>query len=128
MRTPSRPLTTLLIGGLLATMTPLASSKDKGHDRDHDRDHEHSGAHQAQGGCPPGLAKKHNGCQPPGQAKKWAVGSPLDPALRLPVPPDILIKVGPPPAGHEWVRVAGDIVLVAVGTALVIKGIEGLIK
>jgi hypothetical protein len=22
------------------------------------------------GGCPPGLAKKHNGCMPPGQAKK----------------------------------------------------------
>jgi hypothetical protein len=22
-------------------------------------------------GCPPGLAKKHNGCMPPGQAKKW---------------------------------------------------------
>ena len=24
----------------------------------------------ANGGCPPGLAKKHNGCLPPGQAKK----------------------------------------------------------
>ena len=22
------------------------------------------------GGCPPGLAKKHNGCRPPGQVKK----------------------------------------------------------
>ena len=22
-------------------------------------------------GCPPGLAKKHNGCMPPGQAKKY---------------------------------------------------------
>ena len=26
------------------------------------------------GGCPPGLAKKHNGCMPPGQAKKLARG------------------------------------------------------
>ena len=27
------------------------------------------------GGCPPGLAKKNNGCMPPGQAKKlWNVG------------------------------------------------------
>ena len=26
------------------------------------------------GGCPPGLAKKHNGCMPPGQAKKLRVG------------------------------------------------------
>ena len=27
-------------------------------------------AHGARGSCPPGLAKKHNGCMPPGQAKK----------------------------------------------------------
>ena len=26
------------------------------------------------GGCPHGLAKKHNGCMPPGQAKKLARG------------------------------------------------------
>ena len=26
------------------------------------------------GGCPPGLAKKHNGCMPPGQARKLAQG------------------------------------------------------
>ena len=27
------------------------------------------------GGCPPGLAKKHNGCMPPGQARKLARGA-----------------------------------------------------
>ena len=32
-------------------------------------------------GCPPGLAKKHNGCLPPGQAKKL-IGSSLPLALR----------------------------------------------
>ena len=26
------------------------------------------------GRCPPGLAKKRNGCMPPGQAKKWHIG------------------------------------------------------
>src|SRR5215208_4293436 len=26
------------------------------------------------GGCPPGLAKKHNGCMPPGQTKKLLRG------------------------------------------------------
>lgn len=26
------------------------------------------------GGCPPGLAKKHNGCMPPGQARKLLRG------------------------------------------------------
>src|SRR5688572_19348017 len=28
------------------------------------------------GHCPPGLAKKNNGCMPPGQAKKWGLGQP----------------------------------------------------
>jgi len=37
--------------------------------------HGHGNAHENAygygiGGCPPGLAKKHNGCMPPGQAKK----------------------------------------------------------
>jgi hypothetical protein len=31
------------------------------------------------GGCPPGLAKKHNGCMPPGQARKmFRVGQRYD--------------------------------------------------
>lgn len=125
MSTLTRWLNPVLVSSLLLTTSPVAWAKDKGHGHEH----EPGGGYPAQAGhCPPGLAKKHNGCQPPGQAKKWAVGSPLDPSLRLPVPPEILIKVGPPPAGHEWVRVAGDIVLVAVGTAMVIKGIEGLLK
>ena len=28
------------------------------------------------GGCPPGLAKKENGCMPPGQARKLGNGEP----------------------------------------------------
>ena len=30
----------------------------------------HQGNHASMGHCPPGLAKKNNGCLPPGQAKK----------------------------------------------------------
>jgi hypothetical protein len=30
----------------------------------------HAGMGYGVGGCPPGLAKKHDGCMPPGQAKK----------------------------------------------------------
>ncbi|TAK45758.1 MAG: hypothetical protein EPO27_09515, partial [Betaproteobacteria bacterium] len=32
---------------------------------------EHYGEQFRGSRCPPGLAKKHNGCMPPGQAKKW---------------------------------------------------------
>jgi len=77
--------------------------------------------------CPPGLAKKNNGCQPPGQAKKWKMGQPLprDVGYR-PVEADIRVRLGTPPAGHEFVRVASDILLIAVGTSIVIDAIEDL--
>src|SRR5262245_52172291 len=41
--------------------------------------------------CPPGLARKGNGCLPPGQvARVWAVGQPLPPAVVYqPVPPPL---------------------------------------
>jgi len=78
--------------------------------------------------CPPGLAKKHNGCLPPGQAKKvWAVGQPLPPTVVLaPVPQQIVVTLPPVPAGHKYVDVAGDILLIAVGSKMVVDGINGL--
>ena len=40
-----------------------------GHGNPHSYGHDR-GMGYGVGGCPPGLAKKHNGCMPPGQAKK----------------------------------------------------------
>jgi Ni/Co efflux regulator RcnB len=80
------------------------------------------------GRCPPGLAKKHNGCMPPGQAAKhWRVGQPL-PAVadRHAVPPQLIARIGPPPAGYEYVRVASDILMIAVGTRMVVDAISDL--
>ncbi len=79
------------------------------------------------GRCPPGLAKKANGCLPPGQARKWVLGQALPRDLvRYPLPPELLRRLGPPPAGHEYVRVAGDILLLAIGTSMVVDAIENL--
>src|SRR4051812_25440347 len=39
--------------------------------------HDYYGSQMKGGHCPPGLAKKHNGCMPPGQARKWEMGRPL---------------------------------------------------
>lgn len=83
--------------------------------------------HPSRANCPPGLAKKGNGCQPPGQAKKWRMGQPLPRDIGYrPVEADIRVRLGKPPAGHEFVRVAQDILLIAVGTAIVIDAIEDL--
>ena len=38
------------------------------------RGDDHGGAHHGGKWCPPGLAKKQNGCMPPGQAKKVRIG------------------------------------------------------
>jgi Ni/Co efflux regulator RcnB len=79
------------------------------------------------GKCPPGLAKKNNGCMPPGQAKKWSVGQPLArDVVFYPVPQTISVRLGVPPSGYRYVRVASDILLIAVGTSMVIDAIQDL--
>lgn len=79
------------------------------------------------GKCPPGLAKKHNGCMPPGQAKKWRMGYPLPrDVVYYPVPNSVSVQIGLPPAGYRYVRVAADILMIAVGTGMVVDAIEDL--
>lgn len=87
------------------------------------------GAQKAAGHCPPGLAKKNNGCLPPGQAKKWARGQALPSSvIRYPVPSDVLGRLGVPPAGYRYVRVANDILLIAIGSQMVVDAIEDLMR
>lgn len=79
------------------------------------------------GHCPPGLAKKHNGCMPPGQARKWAVGRPLPAGVAYyAVPQPVLMQLGPAPAGYRYGRVANDIVLMPMGSRLVVDAIIDL--
>ncbi len=79
------------------------------------------------GHCPPGLAKKNTGCMPPGQAKKWAIGQPLpSDVVYAELPPSVATRLGTPPAGHRYVRVASDILMITVGTSMVVDAIEDL--
>lgn len=83
--------------------------------------------HYRSGHCPPGLAKKNNGCAPPGQARKWQMGRPLPrDVVYYEVPHDLVVRIGPPPSGHRYVRVAGDILLIAIATGLVVDAIDDL--
>jgi len=88
------------------------------------------GESYGRGKCPPGLAKKKNGCLPPGHAKKrYTIGLPLPPGLpRLPPPPALLARIGPPPPGHELIMLDGDLLQLAVGTALVVDAVQGLVE
>jgi len=82
------------------------------------------------GNCPPGLAKKHNGCLPPGQARKrYVVGQALPAGVVVqPLPPVLVTRLGPAPAGYQYVVVDGDVVKLAVGTRLVVDAITALLN
>ena len=82
------------------------------------------------GNCPPGLAKKHNGCLPPGQAKKrYVVGQPLPHGIVVgAIPAQLSIMIGPAPAGYRYGILDGDLLKLAVGTMLVADAIEGFVR
>lgn len=114
-------------------------ARDEGRDRDKGERREHFGdRHRVvvrdyfagefrTGKCPPGLAKKHNGCMPPGQAKRWEMGRPLPPGIvTYDLPPQLVVQIGVPPAGYRYVRVASDILMIAVGTNMVVDAINDL--
>ena len=74
--------------------------------------------------CPPGLEKKNNDCMPPGQLKKWTKGRAL--------PHDVYFRplsnwgdydLEPPPYGHVYGSVDGDILLIRAATRLVVDAV-----
>lgn len=73
------------------------------------------------GHCPPGLAKKGNGCMPPGQVKKWRKGQPLPQGVAYyELPHDLVYRMPPPPPRHRYVRVGSDILLLSIGSGIVV--------
>ena len=105
------------------------SAAKRGHFEDRHRAvvREYYDEHFRGGRCPPGLAKKHNGCMPPGQARKWQLGRPLPrDVIYYSVPQPLVVQIGLPPAGHRYVRVGTDILLLAIGTGMVIDAIQDL--
>ncbi|MDD3288670.1 MAG: hypothetical protein PHX43_06675 [Alphaproteobacteria bacterium] len=72
--------------------------------------------------CPPGLAKKRNGCLPPGQAKKYKVGGML-PSDYNSVPQKLLELLGPPPSGTFYSMVDDDVVLSSTKTRTILDAV-----
>lgn len=81
------------------------------------------------GGCPPGLAKKHNGCLPPGQAKKrYVVGRALPRTIVVErVPAGFLPRLRTAPPGYEYVVVDGDVLLMRTRTRVIADAIVALL-
>ena len=64
---------TILIAGVVASAFAGPALAKPGHGQGHGNPYAygtHGPVGYGMGGCPPGLAKKNNGCMPPGQARK----------------------------------------------------------
>jgi Ni/Co efflux regulator RcnB len=78
--------------------------------------------------CPPGLAKKNNGCMPPGQVRNWAVGQPVPRNVTVYSVAQPVIRMLPPaPYGYRYARIGGDIVLVQQQNNIIVDIIQGLL-
>jgi hypothetical protein len=74
--------------------------------------------------CPPGLAKKRNGCNPPGQVKHYRVGHAIPSYVDYwAVPQDVLVLLPPAPAYTQYVWVDRDILLISEASKKVLDAI-----
>ena len=91
-------------------------------DRDRDIVRTYYRSEHAAGRCPPGLAMKKNGCLPTGQANRmWVLGQPLATEIAYArVPREVWRQLTPAPYGHDYVRVADDIVLISTMTRVIV--------
>jgi Ni/Co efflux regulator RcnB len=79
-------------------------------------------------GCPPGLTRSGRNCVPArSYTRSWSRGRPLPSSvIYYDLPPALVVELGPPPSGHRYVRVAGDILMIAVGTGLVVDALQDI--
>ena len=75
--------------------------------------------------CPPGLAKKNNGCLPPGIAKKrYAIGQRLPAGVIVSdLPFGFREQLPPLPGGYEYRFLDGDLGILELSTLIVFDAI-----
>ncbi len=79
------------------------------------------------GRCPPGLEKKNNGCNPPGQVKQWERGQPLPSNVNWhALSQELERQLGRAPAGYRYATVDNNVLLLELGTQVVVDVIEAL--
>ena len=73
----------------------------------------------AAGRCPAPLVRKGKACGAPAAptARAWKLDQPLPDGVKAEAPPPGLIaKLSPSPAGHQYMRVDTDIIVIGLGT------------
>lgn len=84
----------------------------------------HYSSNYAGKSCPPGLAKKTNGCLPPSQAKKYNRGDVVPESVTLyRLLGEVEVKLRPLPAGYAYRYVNGEVLVVAEAARKVIDAV-----
>ncbi len=143
----TRYVLVLLAGGLVMSGQLMAASAGNGNqdnngedsksDRNDSRKHfddnhkiavrDYFREESRQGRCPPGLAKKNNGCNPPSQVKRWQLGQPLQREITYhALPIELINLLGRPQPGYHYGMVDSDILLLIDGTEMVFDAIMNL--
>lgn len=75
--------------------------------------------------CPPGLIRTGKGCLPQGQSKKrYAIGKMLPRTVVVePLPDALLRQLPPPPLGHIYRRVDGDVAIISLAARKVVDAV-----
>jgi Ni/Co efflux regulator RcnB len=81
---------------------------------------------ETKGRCPSGLKHRGAHCVANGP-RAWTRGRVLPrTVIYYDVPAPLLGELPPPPRKHRYVRVAGDILLIAIGTGMVVDAIQDI--
>lgn len=76
------------------------------------------------GKCPPGLAKKHNGCIPPGHQARYRPGVILEDDVEWHEPPvEIIEHLRPAPLHTRYVMVDQNVLLVSEATKKILDAV-----
>jgi Ni/Co efflux regulator RcnB len=112
-----QPLIAALLAALAVAPAFAKGPHGQGHGRGNDDGAAYADRHDGPAGCPPGLAKKQNGCLPPGQAKKVyrdaMVGHHVPPNAVYAIPRRVRVTLPRPPAGYRYAVVNDQVVLVS---------------
>ena len=121
---PARPATSPapaapVVPAAPAAQNPLPTLNRVVPQRDRDAAYAYYRDEIAAGRCPAPLVRKDKACGAPPTAptKTWRLDQPLPDSLKAEAPPPGLIaKLSPSPAGHQYMRVDTDILIIGIGT------------
>lgn len=88
---------------------------------------EHFTANRGNSACPPGVILKSGRCESPLSERAWKLGQPLpDGQSPKELPATLQEKMGPAPAGHRYVQLDADLLLISNDTRVVVDSVLDL--